>query len=52
MDLGLGRWIYMVLRQHPRIDFSLLKSIMECIVIYMACMRGVYVLIKHSSFPC
>ena len=23
---------------------------MECIVIYMACMRGVYVLIKHSSF--
>ena len=23
---------------------------MECIVIYMACMRWVYVLIKHSSF--
>ena len=23
---------------------------MECIVIFIACMRGVYVLIKHSSF--
>ena len=25
MDLGLGRWIYMVLRQHSRIELSLLK---------------------------
>ena len=24
MDLGLGRWIFMVLRQHSRIDLSLL----------------------------
>ena len=25
MDLGLGRWMYMVLRQHSRIDLSLLQ---------------------------
>ena len=25
MDVGLGRWIYMVLRQHSRIDLSLLQ---------------------------
>ena len=27
MDLGLGRWIYMVLRQHSRIDLDLCCSI-------------------------